>query len=155
MAVYQIVQIGEDILRQKAQEVTKITPNIHKLLDNMAETMYEANGVGLAAPQIGVPKRVVVVDVGSGLLELINPVIVKKTGEALEQEGCLSVPGVVGEVRRAQKVVLQALNREGEVMEYEADGLLARAFQHEVDHLNGILFVDIAEKIYGKEQDGK
>lgn len=155
MAVYQIVQIGEDILRQKAQEVTKITPNIHKLLDNMAETMYEANGVGLAAPQIGVPKRVVVVDVGSGLIELINPVIVKKTGEALEQEGCLSVPGVVGEVRRAQKVVLQALNREGEVMEYEADGLLARAFQHEVDHLNGILFVDIAEKIYGKEQDGK
>lgn len=150
MAVYQIVRMGEEILRGKAQEVTKITPNIHKLLDNMAETMYEANGVGLAAPQIGIPKRVVVIDVGDGLIELINPVIIEKVGEELDQEGCLSVPNMVGDVKRAKRIVCQALNREGEFLEYEAEGLLARAFQHETDHLNGILFVDLADKVYNK-----
>lgn len=150
MAVYQIVRMGEEILRGKAQEVTKITPNIHKLLDNMAETMYEANGVGLAAPQIGIPKRVVVIDVGDGLIELINPVIIEKVGEELDQEGCLSVPNMVGDVKRAKRIVCQALNREGESLEYEAEGLLARAFQHETDHLNGILFVDLADKVYNK-----
>jgi len=150
MAVYQIVRMGEQILREKAQEVTKITPNIHKLLDNMAETMYEANGVGLAAPQIGVPKRVVVIDSGEGLIELINPVIIEKKGEELDQEGCLSIPNLIGDVKRAKSIVAQALNRDGELMEYEAEGLLARAFQHEVDHLNGILFVDVAEKVYEK-----
>lgn len=150
MAVYQIVRIGENILKEKAQEVTKITPNTHKLLDNMADTMYEANGVGLAAPQIGIPKRVVVIDIGDGLFELINPVIIKKAGEEVEQEGCLSIPNLVGDVRRAKKIVAQALNRDGELMEYEVEGLLARAFQHEIDHLNGILFVDVAEKVYDK-----
>lgn len=150
MAVYQIVRMGEQILREKAQEVTKITPNIHKLLDNMAETMYEAKGVGLAAPQIGIPKRVVVIDSGEGLIELINPVIVEKNGEELDQEGCLSIPNLVGDVKRAKSVVAQALNRDGELMEYEAEGLLARAFQHEVDHLNGVLFVDVADKVYEK-----
>lgn len=150
MAVYQIVRIGESILKEKAQEVAKITPNTHKLLDNMADTMYEANGVGLAAPQIGIPKRVVVIDIGDGLFELINPVIVKKAGEEVEQEGCLSIPNLVGDVRRAKKIVAQALNRDGELMEYEVEGLLARAFQHEIDHLNGILFVDVAEKVYDK-----
>ncbi len=151
MAVYQIVQIGEDILREKSQEVTKITPNIHKLLDNMAETMYQANGVGLAAPQIGVLKKVVVIDSGEGLIELINPVITEKIGEELGEEACLSVPNVVGDVRRAKKVVAQALNRDGELIEYEAEGLMARAFQHEIDHLNGILFVDIADKLYDRK----
>ncbi|NLI91365.1 MAG: peptide deformylase [Peptococcaceae bacterium] len=152
MAVYQILRIGEDILREKAQNVSKITPNIHKLLDNMAETMYQANGVGLAAPQIGVPKRVVVIDSGEGqgLIELINPVIIEKSGEETEQEGCLSIPHLVGDVKRATRVVAQALNRDGELMEYEAEGLLARAFQHEIDHLDGILFVDVAEKVYDK-----
>jgi len=150
MAVYQIVKLGEDILRQKAQEVKKITPNIHKVLDNMAETMYEANGVGLAAPQVGISKRLVVVDIGEGLIELINPVIVKKNGEEIDNEGCLSVPNVVGEVKRAKSVVIQALNRDGEKVEYEAEGLLARAFQHEIDHLEGILFVDLATKLIDK-----
>jgi peptide deformylase len=152
MAVYQILRIGEDILKEKAQEVKKITPNIHKLLDNMAETMYQAKGVGLAAPQIGVPKRVVVIDSGEGegLIELINPVIMEKDGEEIEQEGCLSIPNLTGDVKRATRVVAQALNREGELMEYEAEGLLARAFQHEIDHLDGVLFVDIAEKVYEK-----
>lgn len=153
MAVYQIVGMNESILREKAIEVSKITPNIHKLLDNMAETMYEANGVGLAAPQIGVPKRVVVIDTGEGegLLELINPVIIEKSGEEIEQEGCLSIPNLVGDVKRATKVVAQALDRNGELIEYEAEGLLARAFQHEIDHLNGILFVDVATKVYDKK----
>lgn len=151
MAVYQIVNIGDDILKEKAVEVTKITLNIHKLLDNMADTMYEAEGVGLAAPQIGIPKRVVVIDAGDGLLELINPVILEKKGEEIDQEACLSVPNMVGDVRRAKKIVAQALNRDGELMEYKVEGLLARAFQHEIDHLEGILFVDVAEKLYEKQ----
>jgi len=155
MAVYQIVQLGEDILRQKAQEVKKITPNIHKVLGNMAETMYEANGVGLAAPQVGISKRLVVVDIGEGLIELINPVIVKKDGEETDNEGCLSVPNLIGEVKRAKSVVVQALNRDGEKVEYEAEGLLARAFQHEIDHLDGILFVDRATKLINKNEVSK
>ncbi len=150
MAVYRIISIGEDILREKAKEVKSVTPNIHKLLDNMAETMYDAEGIGLAAPQIGVPKRVVVVDIGDGLVELINPVIISKEGEVIDQEGCLSVPNVTGEVKRAQKVVVHALDREGVLMEYEAEDLIARAFQHEIDHLDGVLFVDVAEKIAEK-----
>lgn len=150
MAVYRIINIGEDILREKAKEVKSVTPNILKLLDNMAETMYDAEGIGLAAPQIGVPKRVVIVDIGDGLVELINPVIISKEGEAIDQEGCLSVPNVTGEVKRAQKVVVQALDREGVLMEYEAEDLIARAFQHEIDHLDGVLFVDVAEKITEK-----
>jgi len=153
MSVYQIVLIGEDILREKAKEVPKITPNIHKLLDNMAETMYMANGVGLAAPQVGVLKRVVVIDAGDGLIELINPVIIKKSGQETDQEGCLSVPNLMGEVKRAKKVVVQALDRNGELMEYEASSLAARAFQHEIDHLEGILFVDIADKIVDKSKE--
>jgi peptide deformylase len=148
MAVYQIVKIGEDILREKAIEVKKITPNIIKLLDNMAETMYEAKGVGLAAPQVGVSKRVVVIDVGDGLLELINPMIIKKTGSEVDEEGCLSVPNKTGRVKRAAEVVVQAMDRNGEMKEYHADAFLARAMQHETDHLDGILFVDIADKIY-------
>jgi peptide deformylase len=151
MAIYHIVRIGESVLKEKAQEVGKITRNIHKLLDNMADTMYEANGVGLAAPQIGVPKRVVVIDTGDGLFELINPVIIEKNGEEIDVEGCLSIPNLVGEVKRAKKVVAQALNRNGELLEYKVEGLLARAFQHEIDHLNGILFVDVAEHVYDKK----
>jgi peptide deformylase len=151
MAVFQVVRLGEDILRDKAIEVKRINSNIHKLLDNMADTMYAAKGVGLAAPQIGVPKRVVVLDAGDGLIELINPVIIEKSGKAVDREGCLSVPNVTGDVERAQKVVVQALNREGELMEYEAEDLLARIFQHEIDHLDGILFVDIAQKVYRDE----
>lgn len=148
VAVYQIVRIGEEILREKAVEVSKITPNIHKLLDNMTETMYKAKGVGLAAPQVGVPKRVVVIDAGDGLLELVNPVIIKKTGEAVDQEACLSVPNTYGDVKRATRLMLNALDRDGEEFQLEAEGFLARVIQHETDHLDGILFVDIAEKLY-------
>lgn len=148
MSVYQIVEIGSEVLREKAKEVKEITPNIIKLLDNMLDTMYEANGVGLAAPQIGVSKRVVVIDAGDGPLELINPVILEKEGEEDDTEGCLSIPGVTGEVIRAAKVRVQGLNREGELQDIKADGLLARACQHEIDHLEGILFVDKAHKTH-------
>lgn len=148
MAVYQIVKMGEDILREKAQEVKKVTPNIIRLLDNLADTLYESKGVGLAAPQIGVSKRVAVVDIGEELFELINPVIIEKYGEEVDEEGCLSIPGLQGEVKRAAKVVVECLNREGEQVKYTGEGFLARAFQHEIDHLNGILFVDLCPKVY-------
>ncbi len=151
MAVYQIVYMGEDILREKAKEVTKITPNVLKLLTNMAETMYQASGVGLAAPQVGVLKRLIVIDAGEGLIELINPVIIKKSGQEIDREACLSIPNLTGDVKRAKTVVVQALDRNGVMMEYEAKGLLARIFQHEIDHLEGILFVDVAQKLYDKE----
>lgn len=148
MAVYQIVEIGAEVLRDKTIEIKEITPNIVKLLDNMFDTMYAADGVGLAAPQIGVSKRVVVIDVGEGPLELINPVIIEQEGESDDSEGCLSIPGVTGEVVRAAKVTVQALNRKGELQEIKAEGLLARACQHEIDHLEGILFVDKAHKTH-------
>ncbi|ACL21869.1 peptide deformylase [Desulfitobacterium hafniense DCB-2] len=146
MAIYQIVEIGSEVLREKAVPVKEITPNIAKLLDNMLDTLYDANGVGLAAPQVGVSKRVVVIDVGEGPLELINPVIIAKEGEDLDDEGCLSIPGITGQVARAAKVKVEALNRQGELQVIEGEGLLSRCLQHEIDHLEGILFVDKAKK---------
>lgn len=142
MAVYQIVKLGDPVLREVAKKVPKITPNIIKLLENMKDTLYEARGVGLAAPQIGISKRVVVIDVGEGLLELINPVIVAQEGKEIDAEGCLSIPGVEAEVLRAEKVTVEALNRHGEKFTITGKGLLARALQHETDHLDGILFID-------------
>lgn len=147
MAVYKVVEEGDDILRGKAKEVAKITPNIIKLLDNMCDTMYAYKGVGLAAPQIGIPKRVIVVDVGEGLFEMINPVIIEAEGENIDMEGCLSVPNKVGEVKRAVTVKVRGLNREGQVTEVKAEGFAARAFQHEIDHLDGVLFIDKAQNI--------
>lgn len=138
------MQAEDEILRKKAQKVNKIGSNIYKLLDNMRDTMYEYNGVGLAAPQIGVSKRVIVVDVGEGLIELINPEITRAEGSETEVEGCLSVPGVIGEVTRPAKIEVRGLNRKGEEVLYRAEGLLARALQHEIDHLEGILFIDKA-----------
>ncbi len=151
MAVYNVVKNGDPVLREKAKPVAKITPNILKLLDNMRDTMYAAKGVGLAAPQIGVSKRVVVVDVGEGLYELINPEIIEAHGVEVAAEGCLSIPGVVGEVPRAASVVVRALNRKGQMMEYRAKGYTARAFQHEIDHLDGILFIDKAQNVRKEE----
>lgn len=146
MAVYQIVEMGAEVLREKSMEVKQVTPNIVKLIDNMFETMYDANGVGLAAPQIGVTKRVIVIDVGDGPIEMVNPVILESEGEELDDEGCLSIPGVNGQVARAARVKVQGLDREGKLQEFEAEGLLARCFQHEIDHLEGVLFVDKARK---------
>jgi len=149
MAVYAIVKIDDPILREKAAEVKKITPNIIKLLENMKDTLYDAKGVGLAAPQIGVSKRVVVIDVGEGIIELINPEIIWYSDELENDlEGCLSIPGKQGEVERYCKVTVKALNRDGEPIEITGEGLLARALQHEIDHLYGVLYVDRASKIY-------
>ncbi|CCO07186.1 peptide deformylase [Desulforamulus hydrothermalis] len=147
MAVYQIVEIGDPVLREKAKPVKEVTPHILKLLDNMADTMYAAKGVGLAAPQIGVSKRVIVVDVGEGLVELINPEIVEASGQAVDTEGCLSVPGMIGEVARADKLIVKGLNRQGKEVVYQAKGFMARALQHEIDHLEGIIFVDKASNL--------
>jgi peptide deformylase len=147
MAVYDVVKNGDPVLRDIAKPVPKITPNIIKLLDNMKDTMYASKGVGLAAPQIGISKRVVVVDVGEGLIELINPEIIAGSGVETDYEGCLSIPGVIGEVPRASAVIVKALNRDGKLVQYKAKGYLARAFQHELDHLDGILFIDKAQNI--------
>lgn len=148
MAVYQIVEIGADVLREKAKEVKEVNSSIIKLLDNMVDTMRAAEGVGLAAPQIGVSKRVIVIQVEDQLVELINPVILEKEGANTAEEGCLSIPNMTGDVVRAAKVRVQGLNRQGEMVDIRADRLLARALQHEIDHLEGILFVDVAKKTY-------
>ncbi|HBV85855.1 MAG TPA: peptide deformylase [Desulfosporosinus sp.] len=148
MAVYQIVEIGADVLREKAKEVKEVNTSIIKLLDNMIDTLHDAQGVGLAAPQIGVSKRVIIVEVDDVLLELINPVILEKEGANSAEEGCLSIPNMTGDVVRAAKVRVQGLNRQGEMVDIRADRLLARALQHEIDHLEGVLFVDVAKKTY-------
>ena len=142
MAIRIIREEGDEVLRKKSKEVDVIDDKIKTLLSDMAETMYAANGGGLAAPQVGILKRVVVIDVGEGLMELINPVIVKQEGEQTEVEGCLSIPGVAGEVKRPAKVLVEALNRDGEKIKVEGQGLLAVALCHEIDHLDGILFID-------------
>ena len=142
MALRQIVKIGEPVLRKKSKVVKEINDRLIDLLDDMADTMYEADGVGLAAPQVGILKRVVVIDIGDGLIELINPEIIETEGEYLDNEGCLSVPGECGDVLRPYRVKVRALNRFGETIEIEGEELLARAFCHEIDHLDGILYVD-------------
>lgn len=154
MAIRIIVKDPDPVLREQAKPVPKITPNIHKLLDDMADTMYDAEGVGLAAPQIGILKRVIIVDVGddNGLIELINPEIVSKEGEQFGPEGCLSIPGLRGDVNRAMKVTIKGLDRDGNEIVITGSELLARAFQHEVDHLNGVLFTDLAKSVYREEE---
>ncbi|HHY90543.1 MAG TPA: peptide deformylase [Clostridiales bacterium] len=146
MAIRNIIKDGDPILRKKSRRVEKIDERILTLLDDMAETMYEAEGVGLAAPQIGVLRRVVVIDIGEGIIELINPEIIDAKGEIVEPEGCLSIPGVTGNVKRPEWVKVKALNRFGEEIEIEGRDLLARALCHEIDHLEGILFTDKLEK---------
>ncbi|WP_411347436.1 peptide deformylase [Paenibacillus sp. WLX2291] len=155
MAIRIIVKEPDEVLHKKAKQVTKITPNVQKLLTDMAETMYDADGVGLAAPQVGILKRVIVVDVGddNGLIELINPEIVSSSGEQLGSEGCLSIPALNGEVRRAMEVTVKGLDRDGNEITITGTELLARALQHEIDHLNGVLFTDIAERVYDRRLD--
>lgn len=150
MAIRNIVIEPDPVLHEVAKEVTKFNANLHKLLDDMADTMYYAEGVGLAAPQVGILKRVIVVDVGDehGLIEMVNPVMVEHTGEQLGPEGCLSIPGINGEVRRYQKIKVAGMDRFGKPFEIVAEDFLARAFQHEIDHLNGVLFTSIADSVY-------
>jgi len=153
MAVLKILTYPDPRLRKKSAPVEKIDEQVERLLDDMAETMYGAPGIGLAAPQVGVNLRLCIVDVSprdensAGLIELINPVIISAEGEQIGEEGCLSIPGFSSEVKRKEKVRVQALNRRGEFFEIEGTGLLARAFQHEIDHLDGILFIDRLSKL--------
>lgn len=144
MALRNIRYYNEEdtILRKKSKIVKIIDEKTRILLDDMADTMYRANGVGLAAPQIGVLKRLAVIDIGEGLVKLVNPVIIEQSGEQQDMEGCLSVPDISGEVIRPQKVRIKAQNENGDYFEMEGTGLLARAFCHELDHLDGILFID-------------
>ena len=132
----------DDILRKKARSVENVNSRIRSLLEDMAETMYHADGAGLAAPQVGILRRLVVLDIGEGLIKLINPVIVEAYGEQQELEGCLSIPGIYGKVKRPEKVVVKALDENGKPLDLEGTGLLARALCHEIDHLDGILFID-------------
>jgi peptide deformylase len=142
MAVLPILTQEAPILRQKAKRVSRVDDSIRKLIDDMVETMVAAPGVGLAANQVGVGLRVIVVKTDANLYCLVNPEMVKATGEQVGLEGCLSIPGYVGEVKRAQRVVVRGLNRHGKTVRIKGDDLLARAFQHEIDHINGVLFID-------------
>ncbi|RMC97005.1 peptide deformylase [Clostridium autoethanogenum] len=142
MALRTVRKYGDSILRKKSRKVEEINERIHVLLDDMEETLYEEDGVGLAAPQVGVLKRVIVIDVGEGILKLVNPEVTYSEGKAVDIEGCLSIPGSEGEVERPKKVKVKALNEKGEEIVIEGEDLLARALCHEIDHLNGILFID-------------
>ena len=140
-----IIRISTDeVLRKKCKPVKEITPSVLTLLDDMAETMYDANGVGLAAPQVGVLKRIVVIDIGEGLVELINPEIIETSGSQTDYEGCLSIPGKSACVERPNYVKVKAYNREGQEIIVEGTELMARALCHETDHLDGILYIDKA-----------
>ncbi len=132
----------DDVLKKKSREVKKIDERTLTLLSDMTETMYSAYGAGLAAVQVGILKRVVVIDDGTGLIKLINPVLCETFGEQNELEGCLSIPGFYGKVKRPERVIVRALNEHGDLVELEGTGLLARAFCHEIDHLDGILFIE-------------
>ncbi len=145
MAIRKIREIGDEVLTKSSKEVTKMTLRTKMLIDDMLDTMYEAMGVGLAAPQVGILKRIVVIDVGEGPIVLINPQILETDGEQTGEEGCLSVPGKSGLVTRPDYVKVRALNEEMEEIELEGNGLLARAFCHEIDHLDGKMYVDLVE----------
>lgn len=153
MAKLKIVKIGDEVLYKPSRPVDRITPRTLQLLDDMVETMREANGVGLAAPQVGILRRIVVIEVNEGeILELINPKIVAYAGEQEGLEGCLSLPGQWGIVRRPMHVTVRALNRYGEEVEYKGSELLARCFCHELDHLDGKLYNSVADRMLTKEE---
>lgn len=149
MAILEIKKAGDPVLKKHCEPVERVNKKLKQLLDDMAETMYKSDGVGLAAPQVGVPLRMVVIDCQdeTGLIELINPVITYREGEMEGSEGCLSVPGIYGDVMRAAKVKVEYLNRRGKVQHLTATGLLSRCIQHELDHLEGQLFIDIATSL--------
>ena len=145
MATRKIRELGDEVLTKQCKEVTKMTLRTKILIQDMLDTMYEALGVGLAAPQVGVLKRIIVIDVGEGPIVLINPEILETSGEQTGEEGCLSVPGKSGQVTRPDYVKVRALNEDMEEIELEGTGLLARAFCHEIDHLDGKMYVDLVE----------
>lgn len=154
MAVREIVKVGNDVLRRKSRRITDINEEILEVIQDLKDTLYAGDGVGLAAPQIGVLKRVFIIDLrdGSDPLILLNPKIIKKIGKHEDIEGCLSYPGYQGTVVRPRRVVVSGMNEKGRLVQYEAEGFMARAICHETDHLDGILYMDKAEKMYRIEE---
>jgi peptide deformylase len=147
MSLREIITYPHPLLRKKSQPVEAVTEDVRRLIDDMAETMYTQRGIGLAAVQIGIHRRVITVDVGEGLLALINPEVVERSGETQMEEGCLCLPGVIVEVTRSEKITVRGSNEKGEEITLPAEGLLARALQHELDHLDGILIVDKVSRL--------
>lgn len=145
MALRTIRTEGDPVLEKKSRPITEMTPKLRNLIVDMLDTMYDAMGVGLAAPQVGILKRLVVIDVGEGPIVLINPEILETSGEQTGEEGCLSVPGMVGQVTRPNYVKVKALDINMEEVEYEGTELLARAFCHEIDHLDGRMYTELVE----------
>ena len=152
MSLLEIKKAGAPVLKEICAPVERVDARLRKLLDDMAETMYEANGIGIAAPQVGEALRMVVIDIGDGLIELVNPKITFREGSETDSEGCLSVPGIFGEVERASKVKVEFLDRRGKRKHITAKGLLARCIQHELDHLEGVLFIDVATSLRKEEE---
>ncbi|MFT9055839.1 MAG: peptide deformylase [Ethanoligenens sp.] len=152
MAIRKIVTVGDDVLRKKCREVTAFDKKLQQLLDDMRDTLIRADGVGLAAPQVGILKRVVVVRIGDDFVDLVNPKIIAKEGEQQELEGCLSIPGKWGITKRPAKVTVRAQNRHGQYYEKTGEELIARAFCHELDHLDGVLYTDHAIRILTQEE---
>lgn len=152
MAIRNIVQFGDDVLKKECRRVEKFDRKLHQLLDDMQDTLYDANGAGLAAPQVGVLRQVCVVDVGDGPIELINPEIIHMEGEQDGPEGCLSLPNEWGMVSRPLKVTVKAQNRKGKWFEVTGEELCARAFCHEIDHLHGVVFTDKVSRMLTPEE---
>ncbi|MCK4401710.1 peptide deformylase [bacterium] len=136
---------GDSVLRKKASPVSKVTSETKELVSQMTDIMHDNNGAGLAAPQVGISKRIIVADIGESPLAIINPEIISKEGEAVGEEGCLSIPGITVDVKRAQRILVVGLNTDGETVEVKVSNLMARVLQHEVDHLNGTLIIDYAD----------
>ena len=147
MSLKEIIIYPDPVIKKKSESVEEVNEEIKQLIDDMTETMYASRGVGLAAVQIGILKRVIVVNVGEELVALVNPEILENEGESKMEEGCLCLPGVLIDVKRSEKVKVKGLNEKGEEVVVDAEGLLARAFQHEVDHLNGILIINKVSRI--------
>ena len=146
MAVLPILKHPDPVLRRKAKRVSHVDESLNRLIDDMIETMYQASGAGLAAPQVGVSLKIAVIGIpDEEVIVLVNPELVKKSGERVVIEGCLSVPGYRGEIKRAEKVTVKALDRNGKAFRIKADDLLAEVLEHEIDHLNGILYIDHLE----------
>ena len=148
MAIRNIVKYGDEVLQKKCRVVENIDDRIQTLIDDMLDTLYDADGVGLAAPQVGVLKRIAVIDIGEGPIVLINPEIISESGSQSGSEGCLSYPGNYGEVERPMRVTVKAADRDGNIRELKGEGLLARAFCHEIDHLDGHMFIEKVSQWY-------
>ena len=153
MAVLPILKVGNPILKNQSTPIQKIDKNIRKLIQDMFDTLAEAEGVGLAAPQVGENVRLIVLNMGDGPFEIINPVIIDEVGEQVGVEGCLSVPGFYGDVTRFLQVTVGGINSKGKKVKVTGEGLLARALQHEIDHLDGVLYLDRAEALYKQEPE--